>query len=299
MTLGNTETDQVIGKDINVKANGITICYDDLGEGPIPIIFIHGFPFDKSTWKPQIEQLKSSHRVIAYDIRGFGKSEAGNEEISISLFSDDLIKLMDTLQINKSIICGLSMGGYIALNAIHRYPKRFEAVILCDTQCIADSSEAKERRMNTIHQIETTGLNDFAQTFSVAVFAKDSVTDKSELVEGIKKIILSTAPETISKTLKALAQRWEMCSFLNEISVPTLILCGKEDAVTPIDKSDYMSKNIPDSKFFIIDQAGHVSNLEQPAQFNAYLRNFISGIENMNSVAGAINVSGFQTPHSQ
>ena len=89
------------GKDLNIKLNGFTICYDDLGAGEIPIIFIHGFPFNKSTWQGQMEFLRKSHRVIAYDIRGFGKSTPGKEKASIGLFADDLISFMDALKINK------------------------------------------------------------------------------------------------------------------------------------------------------------------------------------------------------
>ena len=137
-----------------IPINNVTICYDDYGDSELPILFIHGFPFDKSTWEPQMEFLKISHRVIAYDIRGFGKSIAGNEKNSISLFADDLVKFMDALAIKKAIVCGLSMGGYILLNAVNRYPEKFEAIILCDTQCIADSPEAKAKRIHTIEKVK-------------------------------------------------------------------------------------------------------------------------------------------------
>src|ERR1700749_5009267 len=134
------------GNDITVQANGIAVCYDDLGIGNTPILFIHGFPFDKSSWQLQLDYLKSSHRVIAYDLRGFGKSSTGNEKPSMDLFADDLVQLMNILQIDKVVACGLSMGGYILLNAVNRYTERFEAIVLSDTQCIADTSEGKEKR---------------------------------------------------------------------------------------------------------------------------------------------------------
>src|ERR1700746_2445624 len=100
------------GNNIKVNVKDITVCYDDYGTSDIPVIFIHGFPFDKSSWKPQVDFLKTKTRVITYDIRGFGKSTPGNEHISIGLFADDLINFMDTLQIKKAIVCGISMGGY-------------------------------------------------------------------------------------------------------------------------------------------------------------------------------------------
>jgi pimeloyl-ACP methyl ester carboxylesterase len=272
------ETMQTTGSDLKIDVNGVTICYDDLGTGMIPVLFIHGFPFDKSSWQPQMEFLKNAQRIIAYDIRGFGKSTADNEKPSMSLFADDLIKLMDALEIDKAVVCGLSMGGYILLNAVNRYPERFKAIILSDTQCIADSPEGKEKRYKTIEHIEAGGLNDFADGFIKNVFCQESLDIKKELVEKIKTIVLTTAPATIAATLAGLAERSETCSSLNKISVPALILCGKEDKVTPLAQSEILHQHITGSTLHSIAQAGHLSNLEQPEIFNQQLTKFISSL---------------------
>ncbi|WP_435353080.1 alpha/beta fold hydrolase [Emticicia sp. SJ17W-69] len=268
-------------KDHNtVDIEGTTISFDDFGKGEVPIIFIHGFPFDKSSWQPQIDFLKKRHRVIAYDIRGFGASITNDEQESIDLFSNDLVKFMDTLSIKKAIVCGLSMGGYILLNAVHRFSDRFEAIILSDTQCIADSEAAKEKRGKSIKQIEAEGLKDFADGFIKNVFCQNSLDNKKELVETIKNVILKTSQRTVVGTLAALAQRSEMCASLNQISVPTLIICGKEDSVTPPIQAEFMYGKILNSRLQIIENAGHLSNLEQPDEFNKILIDFISSIEN-------------------
>ena len=192
------ETLHAIGKDININLNGVTICYDDFGVGEIPIIFIHGFPFDKSSWQPQMEFLRKTHRVIAYDIRGFGKSTSGQDEQSIRLFADDLVNFMDALEINKAIVCGLSMGGYILLNAVYRYANRFQALVLSDTQCIADPAEIKEKRYDAIAQVIAGKLKDFTDGSIQTVFCPESLEMKKELVEKIRNIILTTSPLTIS-----------------------------------------------------------------------------------------------------
>ena len=272
------ETIQTTVDDLKINLNGITICYDDFGKGIIPLIFIHGFPFDKSSWQPQMESLKTTHRVIAYDIRGFGKSTADNEKTSMSLFADDLIKLMDALEIDKAVACGLSMGGYILLNAVNRYPDRFKAIILSDTQCIADSPEGKEKRYKTIEHIEAGGLNDFAEGFIKNVFCQESLDDKKELVQRIKTVVLTTSPETITGTLAALAERSEMGTSLSKITVPALILCGKEDKVTPLAQSEILHQHITGSTLHGIAQAGHLSNLEQPELFNRHVTEFISAL---------------------
>ncbi len=272
------ETMRATGNDININVDDVTICYDDFGKGIIPVIFIHGFPFDKSSWQTQMDFLKKNHRVIAYDIRGFGKSTAGKEKQSIDLFADDLVKFMDALEIDKVIVCGLSMGGYILLNAVNRYPEKFKAIILCDTQCIADTPEVKEKRNQTISHIMASGLKDFTDGFVKNIFCSETLETKKETVEKIKNLILSTSPVTITGTLSALAQRWETCSLLNEISVPALIICGKEDKVTPLAQSEFLLQNITHATLHIIDKAGHMSNLEQPDEFNQHINNFISGL---------------------
>ncbi len=264
------------GKDITVHANGITICYDDQGVEGTPLIFIHGFPFDKSMWSPQVDFFKRTHRVIAYDLRGFGKSTFTDEETSISLFADDLVNLMDILEIPQAIVCGLSMGGYILLNAVNRYPQRFKAIVLSDTQCIADSEEGREKRFSTITQIKAEGTQNFADAFVKNVFFSNTQINKKELVENIKQVILSTSPEIITSTLKALALRDESCYVLDNINIPTLVLCGEEDKITPLSQSVFMHDHISSSILASIAEAGHLSNLEQPAIYNKHLSNFLS-----------------------
>ncbi len=266
------------GKNLNVNVNGCTICYDDLGKGSVNIIFIHGFPFDKSSWENQVDFLKKYYRVIAFDIRGFGQSTAGKEEKSISLFADDLVKFMDMLAIKQAVVCGLSMGGYILLNAVERFPERFRAVILCDTQCIADSTETKAKRMQAIQQVQESGLKEYAEEAVKNLFCPQSLETKKEIVEKIKNVIQNTSLTSITGTLKALANREDTCQSLNAISIPTLILCGQEDKVIPVTQSESMHRRINHSIFYIIENAGHLSNMEQPNEFNLSISQFISGL---------------------
>ena len=272
------ETMHATGKDISIVLNDLTICYDDHGTGDTPIIFIHGFPFNKSMWEDQLEYLKKTHRVIAYDIRGYGQSSAGEDEQCIRLFANDLLSFMDALKIDKAIVGGFSMGGYTLLSAASRYPNRFEALILCDTQCVADSPELKEKRNETIAQINAGKINEFTETFLSSVFCPASLVTKLDSVEKARNIILSTSPLTIAGGLAAIAQRWETCSCLNKILIPTLILCGQEDAVTPVEQSEFLHSHIQNSKLHIIDNAGHMSNLEQTDQFNKFLGDFVQSL---------------------
>lgn len=265
-------------KNLVVEVNDISISYNDVGEGNIPIIFLHGFPFDKSMWKGQLDSLKSSNRVIAIDIRGFGKSKDEKTPLSIELFCDDLLSFMNKLDINKAILCGLSMGGYICLNALKIFPERFEALILCDTQCIADTPEGKENRYKTIQQINLNGAAEFNEKFIKNVFHPDSLTTKTETVENLRNSVFANSNTIIANGLIALAEHSETCSILNTITIPTLIMCGREDKVTPLAQSEFMHKNIKKSVLKIIENAGHVSNLEHPKEFNKNLVDFLSSL---------------------
>lgn len=267
---------QSSAQSLKIQVGQLGVCYQDLGTGGTPLIFIHGFPFDKSSWGEQVNSLHQAQRVIAYDVRGFCKSKPDDNKVSISLFADDLIFLMDALHIKEAIVCGLSMGGYIALNAISRYPERFKALVLADTQCAADTEEAKEKRYKSIEQIQGEGLEDYANDFVEKIFCRQSKEERPEIVDSIRQTILSTPVTTVARTLSAIAQRTETCSMLDKIQVPTLIVCGEEDIVTPPEKSRYMHQHIQNSELHIIKGAGHMSNMEQPQVFNRHLLNFMA-----------------------
>jgi len=264
------------GYDLSININGFDVSYDDLGEGSVPIVFLHGFPFDKTMWKEQLDFLKAKHRVIAFDIRGFGKSKDENSPLSIELFANDLILFIDKLGFAKVIICGLSMGGFIALNAMKRFPSLFEALILCDTQCVADSYEVKVKRYKAIKEINEYGVTSFNEGFIKNVFHKDSITNKPDLVEQLRRVVYSNSQHIITSGLVALAERSETCSILKTIQIPTLIICGKEDIVTPLEESRFMNKHIKHSIIHVINNAGHVSNLEESVIFNRLLRDFLT-----------------------
>ncbi|MCC5916610.1 MAG: alpha/beta hydrolase, partial [Cryomorphaceae bacterium] len=268
------------GYNLTTTINNFNLSYDDIGEGGTPVIFLHGFPFDKTMWEVQIEALKSTNRLIAMDIRGFGKSTDEETELSIDLFGDDLIASMDKLNIDEAIICGLSMGGFIALNAHKRFPDRFKALILCDTQCIADTAEVKKKRYKIIEEIDLDGAANFNEGFLKSVFHEDSLMHKKELVEKLRQVVFSNSQHIIKMGLIALAERSETCSFLREIAVPTLIICGREDEVTPLAQSEFMNSTIEWSALHVIENAGHVSNLEQPVEFNKHLLDFLTALSN-------------------
>jgi 3-oxoadipate enol-lactonase len=264
-------------KQIKIKGNVVSYI-DEGNSGKLPLILIHGFPFNKRMWKNQISVFKDQYRTLAYDVRGHGNSDPGKEEYTIPLFAKDLFLFMDALQIDRAIIGGLSMGGYIALNAVLQQPERIAALILCDSQCGPDTDQVRKGRMDTIDSIRQKGLDDYASNSITKLFSKTSLTSKTEEVAFIKQTILDTKIETICDTLMALAERKETCSGLPLIRVPVLIMVGEEDQITPPEAAQKMHQLISGAQLHIINDAGHVSNLENEESFNSQLELFLRGI---------------------
>ncbi len=267
------------GSNISISINNLIVSYNDQGPDDAPvIIFIHGFPLNKSMWDMQVDVLKDNYRVIAYDIRGYGNSDPGIDDFFIELFVQDLLRFMDKLGIEKSILCGLSLGGYIALNAVLKYPDRFDGLILNDTQCIADTSEIKEKRCIAITSIMNNEVKQYADEIIKSLLAPESFTKRKSVVATVKEMIISTPKHSLCNTLHALAERKDICNQLHEINIPVLIMVGKDDKITPIAAAQQIHEKIFNSKLEIIQHAGHLTNLENPTAFNTHLVKFLEPV---------------------
>lgn len=266
-------------KDNAITVNNLTVSYIDAGPANSPsIIFIHGFPLNKFMWEKQIELLEENYRVIAYDIRGHGRTDSGSDTFSIELFVNDLVGMMDALKIDKTMLCGFSMGGYIALNAIERYPERFQALVLCDTNCAADTPEGKEKRLKTIENIRENGIEKYTEESLKKLFSPLSFSKNLEEIDIVRVMILNTSQNTLFKTLHALAERTETCTTTNLLKMPVLIIVGKEDEIAPTESALMMHERIKGSIISIIENAGHMSNMENSVEFNNQISAFLSGI---------------------
>ena len=263
---------------MKIEGTDFTVSYNDYGPAYAPVVvFIHGFPFNKSVWDLQLELLKSNYRVIAYDVRGHGSSHS-NKPLSLDLFVEDLIHFMNSLEHEKVIVCGLSLGGYIALNAMQKYPERFNGMILSGTQCPADSQKTREGRAKKAELVQTKGIEVYAEESIKGLFAKTSFTTRKDEVRAVRKMIEDNSPAFICNGLAALAERKETCSSLASIKVPVLVLVGKEDAITPPQEAEYLHYNIKVSEMHVIPYAGHLANLENTHEFNELLKKFIDNV---------------------
>lgn len=257
--------------------NGISLEVQTCGsKNHPPVVFIHGFPFNSHMWDAQTALLEKNFFVVTYDQRGHGKSSVGDAQFPLEFLVDDLQGVLDSLHLSKAILCGLSMGGYIALRAVERNPERVLGLILCDTRSEADSNEAKLKRIASIRTVKGEGVAAFGEGFLKAVFPPESFTARKEVVDKTRLMINTNPPLGVAGTLLALATRTDTTASLANIRVPTLILVGEKDGITPVAAAENMKAKIPGSQMFVIPNAGHLSNMDNPAAFNAHLETFLA-----------------------
>lgn len=245
----------------------------------VPILFLHGFPLNSSSWKAQIEYFSDKRIVFAPDLRGHGSGPKGGGPWMIPDFTSDLHLLLVEAKINKIIICGLSMGGYVALDFVHQHPEMVQALVLCATQSAADSNEAKDKRYKTLEKIRNDGLNGFADDFSDLALSETKTEFSRELKRSIEDIIKSNNPADIALVVGCLASRKDSTPMLHEIKCPTLVIAGVDDRIISLEVGQAMASKIPDCKFAKIPDAGHLLNQEQPERFNSVLEFFLNNLK--------------------
>ncbi|HUE80855.1 MAG TPA: alpha/beta fold hydrolase [Pyrinomonadaceae bacterium] len=260
-----------------VRVQGIQVAYDELGSGPA-VVLLHGYPFDRSMWLEQAEVLKESHRVIIPDLRGHGETEV-TAEASIEQMAHDVASLLDTLEISRVSLGGLSMGGYVSLAFYRSFPLRVRSLILADTRAQADTEEIRKTRAVQAEKALQEGMEGIADSLLQKLLAPETVARRPEIVKRIREMMVQTKPEGAAAALAAMAQRPDQTELLSRIIAPTMIVVGREDSITPVADSEMMHREIGGSRLEIIEGAGHVSNLEKPKEFNEALLRFLHDLE--------------------
>ncbi|HYK21466.1 MAG TPA: alpha/beta fold hydrolase [Pyrinomonadaceae bacterium] len=250
------------------------LAYTDTGLGS-PVVLIHGYPFNRSLWSEQVIALSNSYRVIAPDLRGFGETEVTAGSATMNEMAQDVAELMDQLQIPRAVIGGLSMGGYVALAFYKQFPSRVRALILADTRAQADTEEAKQTRAQQAEKALSEGMAGIADAMLPKLLTPDTVSKRPDIVMHVRDMMLKTKPEGAAAALRGMAEREDQTPLLSQISAPTLILVGAEDAITPVADSEKMHHAIPNARLVVLENAGHVSNLERTEQFNDAILEFL------------------------
>lgn len=246
---------------------------EEAGSG-VPVVLLHGFPHDRSLWSALLAAPPAGTRLIAIDLPGFGESESAAVPL-LDAWADWLAAVLDELKLERAVIGGLSMGGYLAFAFWRRHPARVQGLVLADTRAGADSDEARMKRVSMQGMALAKGAGAIAEAMLPGMVGKTTRETRPQAVEYLDAMMRRASVGAIHDALDALRNRPDSTPTLATITVPTLILCGDEDALTPLKESEAMHAAIPDSQLGVIPGAGHASCVEHPAAYTALLSGFI------------------------
>lgn len=259
-------------KKINI--GGAEIQYEDKGNGPA-VLFLHAFPLSLGMWDGQ-DALASRYRIIRFDARGFGGSDVGDAILTMDRIADDAAVLIERLRLGPVILAGCSMGGYAALAFAQKHASLLRGLVLVDTRAGADSPEARKGRGDLAAQVMKEGPQAALDAFLPKVAGETTKKSRADVMARLKDMMLATSPQGISDGLHGIAARPDSTPFLREISVPTLVVCGEEDVITPRAEAEALQRGIKGAELAMISKAGHLPSMETPEAFNAVLQAFLS-----------------------
>jgi 3-oxoadipate enol-lactonase len=258
---------------IALLPGGLELAYDEAGSG-LPLLLVHGWPLDRSMWAGQLGGLATYARVLAPDLRGVGGSTALGP-YTIDQYADDLVAFLGSLGVARAVVCGLSMGGYIAFSMLRRHRDCIRGLILADTRASADTDEARANRMRLIALIEQEGMSALAARQLQSTVGRSTLERQAPLAEAVRQMMASVPSEGAIGALRAMAERPDSTPLLETIDVPTLVVGGVEDSITPPEVLRSMAASIPHSRVEILEHAGHLCPLERPAAFNHVVSEFL------------------------
>ena len=265
---------------MEARLNGVRLAWDDVGQASTapPLLLVHGFPLNRTMWRPQLAGLAASTRVIAPDLRGHGTSEAPPGPYLMDDFAADLRALLDHLGLERVVYCGLSMGGYIGFAFVRRYPERLAGLILADTRAGADTDEGRANREDLARLVEREGSAAAVDRLLPRYVAPSTQTTHPDIVASVRAMIAGTPSAGLAGAERGMARRPDSTATLGQIAVSTAVVVGSEDMLTPPAEAERLHAAIAGSTLTIIPAAGHLANLEQPAAFNDAVRRFLAGV---------------------
>ena len=263
--------------------NGVELAFVDRGRGR-PVVFAHGFPLDHGMWQAQLEALAPRYRVIAPDLRGFGQSTlpdgpADGGTSGMRQMADDLAALLDHLAVaQRVVLCGLSMGGYVAFQFQRAYPQRLAGLILCDTRAAANAPAASEARLQAAQQVFRDGPHFLIDAMLPKLLTAATRQGRPDIVHELERTIEACQPRGIAAAARGMRQRPDVTAWLAEIACPTLVIVGQEDVISPPAEMHGIAAAIAGATIVEIPAAGHMSPVEQPAAVNRAILKFLDGL---------------------
>jgi pimeloyl-ACP methyl ester carboxylesterase len=254
----------------------VSLAYEDKGAGNgVPLLLIHGHPFDRSMWAPQIEAFAPHRRVVVPDLRGYGASPVVPGITPLSAFAADLEALLDDLEVESVVLAGLSMGGQIAMECVARLGDRVRGLVLADTFAAPETDEGKRTRNAMADRLLREGMRGYADEVlhkMVAPYADPAVQSH------VHRMMTAAPPEGAAAALRGRAERPDYRPVLTRVTVPSLVVVGEDDEFTPVPVAESLHALLPDSSLHVVKGAAHMPNLERPEEFNAALADFLTRV---------------------
>jgi 3-oxoadipate enol-lactonase len=246
----------------------IHLAYTDSGNGPA-VLFLHGFPFDHSMWHSQAEFLsRCGFRAIAPDLRGLGDTPWSGEIATMEDMAHDAAALLDELNVEHAVVCGLSMGGYVAFEFVHLFPERVRGLVLAGTRAPADNEQEKAGREQQVMTMLRAGMVPISIATLPKLLAPRTLAEQPDVVKRVREMITRSDPKGAAAAQRGMAARRDYTGDLPDINVPTLIVVGREDPIRPVADAEFMHTGIRNSQLEIIEDAAHLTNMEQAEIFN-------------------------------
>ncbi|MEU9831112.1 alpha/beta fold hydrolase [Streptosporangium sp. NPDC048047] len=245
------------------------------GEG-LPVVLLHAFPLSSAMWLAQREGLSAVCKVITPDLRGFGGSVLGDEEPSLDVMADDVARTLDREGVDRAVVGGLSMGGYVTMALCRRHPDRLLGVVLADTKASADPDQARVNRERIAAAVVEDGPAVLLEEVLPPLVGRTTAERRAMVYGRVRGLVQSAPPRAVAWAQRAMAARPDSFDTLRALKVPALVLVGEEDGLTPRADAEAMAGAVPDGRLTVIEKAGHLSAVEQPEAFNRALAGFVA-----------------------
>jgi pimeloyl-ACP methyl ester carboxylesterase len=248
-----------------------------MGDGP-PVVLLHPFPANHKVWLPAAELLAGRYRLILPDLRGHGQSTPGAGPATMQRHAADLLRLANSCGVGKAVFAGVSIGGYILFEFWRRHRERVSGLILCDTRAGADSDEGRANRLKAADDVEKQGPVPFIDSMIPKLLGDTTRTTRPDLVERARKMMLEMSVAGIAAVQRGMAARPDSVADLKTINVPTLVMVGAEDMLTPLSEAESLQRQIAGSRLQVTPRAGHYAVFEQHEAAGKAIRGFLDGI---------------------
>ncbi len=262
----------------SVRSDDAEIAYEVLGQGP-PVVLLHPFPAHHALWLPAAQILLSRYRLILPDLRGHGDSAVGEGPATMQKHATDIARVLDHADVGRAPLAGVSIGGYALFEFWRRYRGRVAALILCDTKAQADTAEGRTARLKAAADVLEQGTEPFIDSMIPKLFGQTTLDTRPDLLNAPKEMMMKMSPEDVSLVQKGMAERPDSVEILNTINVPTMVVTGEEDTLTPVRDAELMRQNIPGSQLKVVARAGHYAVWEQAEAVGKLVRQFLDSLQ--------------------